>query len=260
MNFQSVILSALVAIAPFASKWWVCANDDCLFCFETQSDWNANWLVNELTTITKKSRDTLAYRYWSSRQTCITHLCMSECNPGSCVQDIQLCRRRAGGDLTAAGGLPPVWGSGGSLRPGVPHRNDRRDDNLKAGEVKGQKGRLTVVENYKELFTWRVELKKIYVGKGDMSPHCGRCCPGCRVPPHRPPHTGLGGEGAHLDTRYTGIPKDPNRKHRSCGRLGRSRKGKNCIRIAWYFFSRRRQMPLLELLWCVMCNQMKPIR
>lgn len=160
MNFQSVILSALVARAPFASKWWVCANDDCLFCFETQSDWNANWLVNELTTITKKSRDTLAYRHRSSRKTRITHLCMSECNPGSCVQDIQLCRRRAGGDRTAAGGLPPVWDSGGSLRPGVPHRNGRRDDNLKAGEVKSQKGRLTVVENYKELFTWHVELKK----------------------------------------------------------------------------------------------------
>lgn len=104
-------------------------------------------------------------------------LCMSVCNPGSCAQDIQLCRLHAAGDWSMAGGLPLVSDSGGSLRPGVPHRNDRRDGN------------------------------------------CGRCCLGSRVPPRRPPHTVPGEEGAQLDTRYTGIQRDPSRKHRSCGRL-----------------------------------------
>lgn len=56
-------------------------------------------------------------------------LCMCACDPGSCVQDTRLCRRRAGGDWTAAGGLPLVSNSGGSLRPRVPHRTGKRGDN-----------------------------------------------------------------------------------------------------------------------------------
>lgn len=55
---------------------------------------------------------------------------MSGGHPGSCVPDIQPCRRRAGGDWTAAGGLPLLSDSGDSLRPGGPRRTDRRDDNL----------------------------------------------------------------------------------------------------------------------------------
>lgn len=62
------------------------------------------------------------------------------------MQDIRLCRRRAGGEWTEVEGLPLVSDSGGSLRPRVPHRNDRRDGNLKAAEMKGQKDTLTVVE------------------------------------------------------------------------------------------------------------------
>lgn len=58
----------------------------------------------------------------------------------------------------------------------------------------------------------------------DIRSYCGKCCPGSRVPPHRPPHTDPGGEGVHLDTRYTGIPRDPSRKRRSCGRLRRKKK------------------------------------
>lgn len=56
--------------------------------------------------------------------------------------------------------------------------------------------------------------------KRETSSYCGRCCPERRDPPRRPPHTGPGGGGAHLDTRCTGIPTAPNRRRRSCGRLG----------------------------------------
>lgn len=62
--------------------------------------------------------------------------------------------------------------------------------------------------------------------KRHIDSYCGKCCPGRRAPPHRPPHTDPGGEGAHLDTRYTGILRDPNRRCRSCGRLRRQHEGK----------------------------------
>lgn len=58
----------------------------------------------------------------------------------------------------------------------------------------------------------------------ETSSHCGRCCREGRDPPHRPPHTGPGAGGAHLDTRSTGIPRVPSRRRRSCGRLRRKRR------------------------------------
>lgn len=96
----------------------------------------------------------------STKKNLCTHLCMSACNPGSFVQDTQLCRRRAGAAWTAAGGFPLVWDSGGSLKPRVPRRSDTRDDNLNAGENR-QMGSLVVAQNYKALLTgmYNSELK-----------------------------------------------------------------------------------------------------
>lgn len=75
--------------------------------------------------------------------------------------------------------------------------------------------------------------------KRETSSYCGRCCPERRDPPRRPPHTGPGGGGAHLDTRCTGIPTAPSRRRRSCGRLGGGKECKRRKRGKWgkLFFS-----------------------
>lgn len=86
--------------------------------------------------------------------------------------------------------------------------------------------------------------------KREMSSYCGRCCPERRDPPRRPPHTGPGGGGAHLDTRCTGIPTAPNRRRRSCGRLGgqRVQKKKKTENGEKLFFSVAKTKPKKTLL------------
>lgn len=70
--------------------------------------------------------------------------------------------------------------------------------------------------------------------KRETGSYCGRCCPERRDPPRRPPHTGPGGGGAHPDTRCTGIPTAPNRRRRSCGRLGiGTENGENFFFFPW---------------------------
>lgn len=59
------------------------------------------------------------------------------------------------------------------------------------------------------------------------SAYCGRCRPGSRAPPRRPPRTGPGGEAARRDTPGTAMPRSPNRRRRSCGRLRREGGGQN---------------------------------
>lgn len=134
------------------------------------------------------------------------HLCTSASRPGSCEQDIPPRRCHDEGGAPAAGGPPPASGSEGSPRPGVPHRNGRRDDSL----------RTRIGSNQHNLLARIVIEVRINLG-GD--PHCGRRCPEGRGPPRRPPHTGPGGAEAQMDMRCTGTPRGPSRRRKSCGRL-----------------------------------------